>query len=67
MSTLTSPVLAYKIRRLARKWEIYHLLHGWVELINIGKESVKIKRYDARDGWLTYYEPNENFKLSGEA
>ena len=67
MSGFTSPVLAYKVRRLARKWEIFHLRHGWTELLNIGRESVKIKRYDARDGWLTYNEPLESFKLSGEA
>jgi|TARA_R100000353_G_scaffold13743_1_gene13822 hypothetical protein len=60
--------MAYKMRRHNGKLEVYHRRHGWVEALNIKADEVKIRRYDARDGgFITYNEPHENFRLTGEA
>jgi len=60
-------LMAYQMRRVGGKVEVYHLAHGWVEALSIKPDTVKIKRYDARDGWLIYNESHESFKLTGGA
>tara|TARA_R110001583_G_scaffold10423_7_gene48265 strand:- start:7528 stop:7719 length:192 start_codon:yes stop_codon:yes gene_type:complete len=61
-------LMAYKMRRLGGKVEVYHLAHGWVEALSIKPDTVKIKRYDAQDGgFVTHNESHENFKLTGGA
>tara|TARA_R110000744_G_scaffold287533_1_gene398658 strand:- start:36 stop:227 length:192 start_codon:yes stop_codon:yes gene_type:complete len=60
-------LMAYKMRRLGGRVEVYHLAHGWVEAVNIRPDTVKIKRYCAQDGgFVTHNESHENFKLTGE-
>ncbi len=59
--------MAYKMRRTGGIVEVYHFAHGWVEALSIKTDTVKIKRYDARDGWLIYNESHESFKLTGGA
>ena len=55
------------MRRTGGIVEVYHFAHGWVEALSIKTDTVKIKRYDARDGWLIYNESHESFKLTGGA
>ena len=61
-------LMAYKMRRTGGKVEVYHRTHGWVEALSIKPDTVKIKRYDARDGgFVVHNESHENFRLTGEA
>lgn len=60
--------MGFKMRRHLGKLEIYHLNHGWVEVLKVRADAVKIKRYDAEDGgFIAYNESHEHFKLTGEA
>lgn len=59
-------LMAYQMRRVGGKVEVYHCTHGWVEALSIKPDTVKIKRYDAQDGgFVIHNESHDKFRLTG--
>jgi len=59
-------LMAYQMRRVGGKVEVYHVAHGWVEALSIKPDTVKIKRYDAQDGgFVIHNESHDKFRLTG--
>ena len=55
---------AYKTRKIGGKFEIDHVVYGWVELLKIKSGMVTIRRYSAEHGVIRHNEPVSAFRLS---
>lgn len=54
---------AYKTRRVGGKFEILHVIYGWVEFLKIKSGMVTIRRYSAQNGVIKHNEPVSSFEL----
>ena len=61
-------ISSFETRRTGGKLEVYHLFHGWVRVVKVNSDSIKIPRWSNSDGGpITYNEDASQFKPSGTA
>ena len=54
---------AYKTRKIGGKFEIDHVVYGWVELLKIKSGMVTIRRFSSEHGLIKHNEPVSAFRL----
>jgi len=61
-------ISSFETRRTGGKLEVYHFVHGWVRVVKVNSDSIKITRWSNSDGApITYNEDASQFKPSGLA